>query len=157
MGKAGSATLNPPSGLQFISAGPGGSLQMAAAQPQTVQPQFVVAGAGSRKTGTIIETFKCEVCNQVFQSMGALQNHVSSPLLHSVHSMLYCLYPPFKIVCSETIPSSAVAFLVKGSNNVPQKPTTNSFLPGKNFYYSFKTKNAAARAAQKSFLRRMKS
>ena len=52
-----------------------------AAQPttvQTVQPQFVVAGPGGRKTGTIIETFKCEVCNQVFQSMGALQNHVSS-------------------------------------------------------------------------------
>merc|ERR1719295_629075 len=80
--KAGSATLNPPSGLQFISAGPGGSLQMAAAaQPTTTTvqpPQFVVAGPGGRKTGTIIETFKCEVCNQVFQSMGALQNHVSS-------------------------------------------------------------------------------
>ena len=48
---------------------------MAAAQPTTTvqPPQFVVAGPGGRKTGTIIETFKCEVCNQVFQSMGALQ------------------------------------------------------------------------------------
>jgi hypothetical protein len=61
-------------------------------------------------------------------------------------------------VCSETIPSSAVAFIVKRNNNVPQKPTTNSFLPGKNFLLFFQNKkNAAARAAQKSFLRRMKS
>merc|ERR1711881_343516 len=37
---------------------------------------------GGRKTGTIIETFKCEVCNQVFQSMAALQHHVNT--IHEV-------------------------------------------------------------------------
>ena len=76
----GQSTINT-SGLQFISTGPSGPFQPAAAQQATAQPQFVVAGHGGRKTGTIIETFKCEVCNQVFQSMPALQVNSTYPLL----------------------------------------------------------------------------
>ena len=60
------STLNT-SGLQFISA-----------PVQTAQSGMNVVIHGGRKTGTIIETFKCEVCNQVFQSMAALQQHVTS-------------------------------------------------------------------------------
>merc|ERR1711963_851627 len=56
------------------------------APPQT-QPMTQVGGMnviihGGRKTGTIIETFKCEVCNQGFQSMAALQHHVNT--IHEV-------------------------------------------------------------------------
>lgn len=49
-------TLNT-TGLQFISQ-----------QPQNNRPT---------KNGTIIETFKCEVCNQIFSSMNSLQSHVA--------------------------------------------------------------------------------
>ena len=68
------STINT-AGLQFVSA------------PPQVQPVTQVGGMnviihGGRKTGTIIETFKCEVCNQVFQSMAALQHHVNT--IHEV-------------------------------------------------------------------------
>ena len=59
------ATVNA-SGLQFVTAPAAGQ-----------QLQNVVVHGG-RKTNTIIETFKCEVCNQIFQSMGALQHHVTT-------------------------------------------------------------------------------
>ena len=32
---------------------------------------------GGRKTGNIIESFKCEVCNQTYNSINALQNHIA--------------------------------------------------------------------------------
>ncbi len=82
-------TLNT-AGLHFISAP---ALQAAAAAT-TATPQAAPSASGGgagggpnsginvvihggRKTGTIIETFKCEVCNQIFASMGGLQTHVS--------------------------------------------------------------------------------
>ena len=54
---------------------------------------------GSGGGGTIIETFKCEVCNQIFASMNALQSHISQ--VHEVgmnkrnkkpNSTLHCEY-----------------------------------------------------------------
>lgn len=69
------STINT-AGLQFVSAPP-------QAQPQIQQVGGMnVVIHGGRKTGTIIETFKCEVCNQVFQSMAALQHHVNT--IHEV-------------------------------------------------------------------------
>ena len=68
------STINT-AGLQFVSAPP-------QAQPITQVGGMNVVIHGGRKTGTIIETFKCEVCNQVFQSMAALQHHVNT--IHEV-------------------------------------------------------------------------
>lgn len=57
-------TINT-AGLQFVSA-----------PPQPAGMNVVIHGG--RKTGTIIETFKCEVCNQIFNSMSGLQSHVTA-------------------------------------------------------------------------------
>lgn len=95
-------TLNT-TGLHFISAPAGATAAVTASTPHTVvspgvapttlsapaaAPAVVPAGMnvvihGGRKTGTIIETFKCEVCNQVFSSMNGLQNHVAQ--VHEVN------------------------------------------------------------------------
>lgn len=63
-------TINT-AGLHFISA------PATATVTQAPQPNMNVVIHGGRKTGTIIETFKCEVCNQIYSSMNALQNHVA--------------------------------------------------------------------------------
>jgi len=68
------STINT-AGLQFVSAPP-------QTQPMTQVGGMNVIIHGGRKTGTIIETFKCEVCNQGFQSMAALQHHVNT--IHEV-------------------------------------------------------------------------
>ena len=80
-------------GLHFISAPPpaaGTAAAATAVTPTTVAPPAAAATMvpgghvlihGGRKTGTIIETFKCEVCNQIFSSMNALQNHVQYPYI----------------------------------------------------------------------------
>lgn len=64
------STLNT-TGLQFISA-------PATAVAQTSSTgTMIIHGNRSKTGGTIIETFKCEVCNQIYASMIALQNHVA--------------------------------------------------------------------------------
>ena len=70
-----------------------------------VPGQTMVIHGGGRKSGgsggggTIIETFKCEVCNQIFASMNSLQSHISQ--VHEVgmnkrnkkpNSTLHCEY-----------------------------------------------------------------
>lgn len=84
-GMGGHSTINT-AGLQFVSA-PMATATAAPVQVQQVGMPMGMGGMnvvihGGRKTGTIIETFKCEVCNQVFQSMAALQHHVNS--IHEV-------------------------------------------------------------------------
>lgn len=110
-------TLNT-AGLHFISAPAAAAAQTVTVAPSNhqVQPataaaalgvpgQTMVIHGGGRKSGgsggggTIIETFKCEVCNQIFASMNALQSHISQ--VHEVgmnkrnkkpNSTLHCEY-----------------------------------------------------------------
>ena len=52
----------------------------AAAAATTMAPGSIVLQNmihGGRKTGNIIESFKCEVCNQTYNSINALQNHIA--------------------------------------------------------------------------------
>ena len=109
-------TLNT-AGLHFISAPAAAAAQTVTVAPSNHQVQPAAAAAlggipgtmvihgGGRKSGggggggTIIETFKCEVCNQIFASMNALQSHISQ--VHEVgmnkrnkkpNSTLHCEY-----------------------------------------------------------------
>ena len=67
-------TLNT-AGLHFISAPP----PAAVVTPSAATPAAtnMVIHGGRKTAGTIIETFKCEVCNQIFSNMSALQTHVA--------------------------------------------------------------------------------
>ena len=69
-------TLNT-AGLHFISAAPPPPPPSATPAAATATATNMVIHGGRKTAGTIIETFKCEVCNQIFSNMSALQNHVA--------------------------------------------------------------------------------
>ena len=90
MANSKTTTLNT-AGLHFISAPQPQTVTVTPA-PANAQPANLVPAAptgtqsamvihGNRKAGagggTIIETFKCEVCNQIFASMQGLQTHIA--------------------------------------------------------------------------------
>ena len=134
-------TLNT-TGLHFISA-PASGTAVTAVTPTAVTPAAASAATmvpggmnvlihGGRKTGTIIETFKCEVCNQIFSSMNALQNHVAQ--VHEVglnkrpgkkttfpSSTLHCEYKYSGLSLADSI-SGAVAVAGGNSTSVTQPP-----------------------------------
>ena len=76
--KHASSTLNT-AGLHFIStpAPPSAAATTAASPATTAATNMVIHGGRGKTAGTIIETFKCEVCNQIFSNMSALQTHVA--------------------------------------------------------------------------------
>ena len=69
-------TLNT-AGLHFISAPPPAAVVTPSAAATPGAATNMVIHGGRKTAGTIIETFKCEVCNQIFSNMSALQTHVA--------------------------------------------------------------------------------
>ena len=147
--KQNTTTLNT-TGLHFISA-PAAAAAAAAGTAATatavspaaaaaMTPSAMVPGGmnvlihGGRKTGTIIETFKCEVCNQIFSSMNALQTHVAQ--VHEVgltkrgqgkktnfpSSTLHCEYKYSGLSLADSI-SGAVATAAQPQQQPQQLPT----------------------------------
>ena len=148
-------TLNT-AGLHFISAPAAQTVTVA--NPSSHQPSGVVPGTAmvihghpydKRKPGgggTIIETFKCEVCNQIFASMNSLQNHIAQ--VHEVgisnqrkrkynSSTLHCEYKYSGLsladslsatsLNSATVAAAAAAGQPPVASSSPQAATTPQF------------------------------
>ena len=74
--KQAGSTLNT-AGLHFISTPAPPTAAATASSATPAATNMVIHGGRGKTAGTIIETFKCEVCNQIFSNMSALQTHVA--------------------------------------------------------------------------------
>jgi hypothetical protein len=97
------STINT-AGLQFVSA-----------PPQNITMNVI---HGGRKTNPIIETFKCELCNQIFASIASLQNHIST-----IHEMAGAAkkknkFNPSTLHCEYKYSGISLGDAITGGNNV---------------------------------------